>query len=115
MVILKLKKIKGSSLIEIVVGLVIISIVFTMSVMVYVNLSTGKTSATKVIYIAYLKDYIATTKKNKEYFNEKLEIEKGYLQRTIEEISKNVILLKIEIRNSENKLIDDHQELIYQK
>ena len=110
-----LNQVKASSLVEIVVGLVIISLVFSMSVMIYVNLSMGKTNPIKTIYIAHLKDYVATTKKNKEYFNEKLEIEKGYLQRSIENVSTNIILLKVEIRNSENKLIDEHQELIYER
>ena len=114
MVILK-KKLRGSTLIEAVVAMVIISIVLGFSTMIIVNLKKNNEFAYKTKTFIELKNELIRTKEEKSFQDELLEFTGYYIQKSCLTYKRNkkLSIIKLELYDREtNKKLFEIQELV---
>lgn len=108
-------KVSGSSLIEVITAVVIISIVFTIASVVYLNVQRSSFSAKKLRASIMVNELIISTLKENRY--EPLQQESGefILYQTVDLYAgnRNLKVLIVEARDESGKLIAQRKKLIY--
>ena len=110
----KLTKIKGSSLVEVTVSLVIIMMVFAFSLMIYLNV-TKSTISPELQLKLFLQDYALKSKREKLYTNEEVVFGEYIIRREVIPYQGNTDLLLCSYiaEDQEENLITQRREIVY--
>jgi len=105
------KKLKSSTLIETVVAMTILMIFVFLSMMIMANVNK-KNNANVKIRAHLVSDYfLQYTLSQKRFIDEDFKDAGMYVEKTIEELNENAILIKIEIFNADTVLVLDKKQI----
>ena len=103
----KIKKIKSSSILEVVVSLVLITIVFSISFMIYHNVMRSGISIQQMLASKKIEGYFTKTKTEKSFVNETIEEDDFIIQKKVSQFDNQPKIYKIEFEayNKEQRLL----------
>ncbi len=110
-----LKKIKGSTLIEVIVSLTITMIVFAIAMQIFVSVFRSENYYNKLHAFLAIKKIEAECKKNNKYYDEKILLDDLDIFKSIIPYngSKDIQILLLEAFDKKGKKLVEHKELIY--
>ena len=96
------RKIKGSSVVEVMVAMVIVTLVFSISSMIYLNIQKTVPTLTVLKTIEVSKQYLAETLNKKLFFDESITVEDFEITRTIsrDEIYRDCLVIRVTARQN---------------
>jgi len=108
-------RLKASSLIEVTVALVIISMIFTIAITIYLNVQRSGFSTGKLLHNVMLDDAYNETMKARDYTSKEIQYDEVTLFRDVKrsDLNKNLIMLKLELRNTDGALLAERKYLLY--
>lgn len=108
------KKIKASTMLEALVAMVIILGAFTVTCMIYVNVTTSDNSRQKLDAQLLMNELALKTKQEKSFIDEKTETDFLIIEKTISKYpnAENLNQLTIIVSNKEGKIIAAYNELL---
>lgn len=109
------KKLKATTLIEVLVAMIIILLSFGTGMMIYNNILNSDNGYEKMKSRLILNEIAIETKKEKTFFDEIKEEETFTIHKSIEQYKdkKNLSLLHLKAFNKQGRLIAEKKELIY--
>lgn len=109
------RKVKGSSLIETITAMLIISMVFGMALLIYLNVYKANGQILRAEAAIALQDAWAETERSKDFTNRSWKFDDFVLYREINPSTdnKDLLVIKFEIRNKEAKLLSERKFLKY--
>lgn len=107
-------RIKASSLIETIVGLMVIVLVFGIAMTVYVNVMKNSTSLAELKASQRLEEIAVETRANKSFFNESFEEEGIKIEKTIGKYQnkEGLILLELLAKDPAERKLAERKEII---
>src|ERR1041385_5013418 len=106
-------KLKASTLIESIVALTIISIVFAISIIIFMSVTNAGYLNQKIIAHQIIQSMISETKSQKKYFEESLSRYDIQFFKTVETVNeKGLIKLSIRSVDKNGKLLEEYNEYI---
>jgi hypothetical protein len=108
-------RLQSSSLIEVTVSLIIISIIFSLSITIYLNVQRSGFSSSKLVYNVLLDDAYNGAIKAKDFSNKEFEYEDFTLFQIISSSgeNENLKVLRFEVRNKKGQLLGERKYLLY--
>lgn len=108
-------RVSGSSLIEVITAVVIISIVFTIASVVYLNVQRSGFSAKKLRASIVVNELIISSLKEKRFESLQREFGEFVLYQTVDLYAgnRNLKILIVEARDETGKLIAQRKKLVY--
>ena len=115
MALLRNNHLKASSLIEVVVAMVILSVTFTVCLMVFNNITRSTYSLRQMKYSLILQNLKLKTEQEKSYFDEVISEENEIVYKKVSHYNnrENLILLEFEVVDAGNEVIAERKDLIY--
>jgi len=110
----KLKKVPGSSLVEVVVAMVIFVLILSLSLTIIVRLSISGNTVKKLRCDMLVADYAFRTKLEKRFLDEHIQIEAIMLSKRVSNFQKELLLLEISAITPEGDTLTNYKELIYE-
>ena len=109
-----LKKVKSSSLLETIIAMVIIMVVFGISIMIYVNITSSTFSTQKIKTDLLLKQLAITTLEKKSYFDETIEYEIITIDKQVQKYNDtdDVLLMTLTAYNKQQDTIAQRKQLL---
>lgn len=103
----KFHKIKSSSILEVVVSLVLITIVFSISFMIYHNVMRSGVSIRQMEASKKIEWHFAKTIQDKSYIDETIEEDDFIIQKKVSQFynQENIYKIEFEVFNIEQKLL----------
>lgn len=117
MVILKQKKLKGFTLVEAVVSMIIIMVCFSISTMVYLNVVKSDNISSKTKAFLEVKHIASSTFQNHEFFDQTFESDNLTVTRHIEPYQNNpkLKLIIITATNQKGKVLYTFKQITTEK
>ncbi|WKN45351.1 hypothetical protein [Tunicatimonas pelagia] len=112
------RKIEASSLIEVIVGMVLISLVMGFAMMIYINVSSSANFSSQLRYQLQLNDLAQETRQQQSFFNETWQ-ESTDSEVVIRKIvqphpqSQDGWLIRLEAVGPERSILATHQIIVY--
>ena len=109
------KKIPASSLLEVTVGMVLISMVIGFALMIFTNVSLSVTHLSKLHYQLVLQSMAQETIRSQTYYNEIQQDEGVTIQKTVQQYpnTTGVWLLKLEATRADQVTVATYQTIAY--
>jgi hypothetical protein len=110
---IKLKKVSGASLIEVLTATVILVIILTISTFLFLRVTTSTYTLQKIKAELVLNSALIELKKNQKFFNEEWETESFSIEKNISKYRDAEDLLMIELKafDKEGKLLVEKKEV----
>lgn len=110
----RMKKLKASTLVESLVAMVILSIVFAVGLVTYLNTVKSSVTFQMVKARAMLRENAIDAYRNKKLFDEVIEKDGITITKTISNYpaSDNLIILELEAENAEKRKLGSWREII---
>jgi Tfp pilus assembly protein PilV len=107
-------KLKAASLLEVVIAMVIISIVFGVGMMTYMNILKSSFSVQQLNATLLLNKIVEETKQEQSFFDETITEENitVYKKASKYQGNDNLVLLELEVLDAENKILANRKQLI---
>jgi hypothetical protein len=109
-------RVKASTLVEVTISLVIITMIFSIAMVIYLNIQSSGFSNVKLLNKALLDEAYAQVIKSKD-FEKKEEIDYDHFilirSSSRHPQNENMVILLFEIRNDEGKLLAERKHLLY--
>lgn len=107
-------KAKSSSLLETIVAMVIIMVVFSISIMIYVNITSSTFSLQKIKTDLLLQRLSVTTLEKKTYFDETIEYEIITIDKQIQKYNDidDILLMTLTAYNKQQDTIAQRKQLL---
>jgi hypothetical protein len=106
-------RLRASSLIEVTVALVIISMIFTMALVIYLNVQRSGFSGRKLQNSVLLDEAYNELMKTREFKSKESRYDDVTLFQSVERNDSGLVLLRFEIRNEDGKLLSERKYLVY--
>lgn len=110
-----LKRLKASSLVEVTVSMVVMVMVFSMALIIYLNVTGAGITSPKLQLKMFLQSYAAKTKREKVFKNEELKWEQYIIRKIVLPYKGNtdLLLCTYSAYNQSEKLVAERKELVY--
>jgi Tfp pilus assembly protein PilV len=107
--------VRASTLIEVTVALVIISMVFSLAIMIYLNIQRTGFSSTKLMYAMMLEEAYSSTQRLSDFTTKEYDYEDIIIYQQIERhaVNSELTIVHLEARNKEGKLLVEKKHLFY--
>jgi hypothetical protein len=111
--LLKHSKLKASTLIEVTTALVLISMVFTMALVIYLNVQRSGFSGRKLQNSVLMDEAYNEVMKTKEFRDREMNYDDVTLSQIVNRQDQGLVMLRFEIRNEDGKLLSERKYLVY--
>ena len=110
----KIRKLNGATLMEVLVAITIIMTVISISVVVFVNVTGSSFTGEKVKSILFLNEVSLETQKNKSFFDEELTKGNILIVKKVEKYNgnKDLYLMHLSAYNGSKKLLHERKEIL---
>ncbi|HYF68574.1 MAG TPA: hypothetical protein VD884_10575 [Ohtaekwangia sp.] len=108
-------RLKGSSLIEVTVALVIITLVFSLAMVIYLNVQRSGLYAFKLSCEMMLNEVYTNTVRSEDYQNKEVTYDEVFIYQEVKTYpgSGNLLLITLEAREPGGKMIAERKHLVY--
>ena len=108
------KKIKGSTLIEVLVAMVIVLVVYSIAMMIFLNIKRSANTGLKSIALLELDNVVIETKKKFSFIDEDYKTESFVIKKKISPYGKNndLRVLSVEVVDLAGRLITERKEIV---
>lgn len=107
-------KVQSSTLIEVTTALVIISMVFSMAIVIYVNVQRSGFSAKGVSSMMMIDEVYAESVRTKTFKEREVQFENiAIYQQVTRQNKPDVLLVRLEARDQNGKLVAEKKHLVY--
>jgi Tfp pilus assembly protein PilV len=108
------RKIKASSILEVVVALVLAMIVFGISMMLFANVVRSGVSLQQLHGTLLLNDLYIRTRENKSFYDEEIKEGDNIIHKKVSKFKNmpQLVLLELEIVNPEDKKLSSRKDII---
>lgn len=109
------KKVIASSIIEVIVAMVTVMIVFSLGMMIYVNVVKSSVSMQQMTLTLELKQISTQTLKDKSFFDDEIPFGNNTIIKRVSKYNdiENLYLIELEAQNPEEKVLAKRRELLY--
>lgn len=109
------KKIPSSSLIEVTTALIIISLVFTMAIVIYISLQRSGSFSSKLSYRVKMDELFISSSKAASFQPREVEYENFIVYQEEEPYGqvKDLLVVRLEARDKDGKLLAEQKHLVY--
>lgn len=107
-------KVQGATLIEVLTALVILAIVFSLSLMIFINVTSTVSTKRKIRANQYMQQIADETLVNQSYIDDQYQFENFRIEKTIKNYKKQsgLALLHLKAVTPENKTIVSWKQLV---
>ena len=107
------KRLPASSILEVTTAMVIISMVFGLAIIIYLNIQRSGVSSLKLSSRIKLEAVFSETNRLKKFESREVRFEDIIVYQEIENNSEGLLSIKLEARDEQGKLIAQQKHLIY--
>ncbi|MFN6945505.1 MAG: prepilin-type N-terminal cleavage/methylation domain-containing protein [Cytophagaceae bacterium] len=106
------KSLKGVSLIEVVIAMVIIAITYSIGIMIYINVLYSSYDIRKIEAIHLADNCANKALHEKTFYDEQIEFNDFYVERKVSPHQNGLMRMDIEVYSKNNKLLAKRKELV---
>lgn len=108
-------RLKASSLIEVTVALVIISLIFTVAITIYLNVQRSGFSTGKLMHNVLLDDAYNQAVTSKKFVDKEIQYKDVTVFQSVirKDDNKNLVTLRLELRNTDGVLLGERKYILY--
>lgn len=108
------RRVAASSIVEVTTALVIISMVFSLAIIIYLNVQRSGSSFLKTDSIMMIEDVFAETTILKKYENKTVKFEDITVYQEVSSSDQpDLLIVRLEARDEQGKLIAEQNHLVY--
>jgi hypothetical protein len=107
------KRLPASSILEVTTAMIIISMVFGLAIIIYLNIQRSGVSSLKLSSRIKLEAVFSETNRLKKFESREVRFEDIIVYQEIEHNSEGLLSIKLEARDEQGKLIAQQKHLIY--